>query len=944
MLSNNLLCILRTTRPSGGVAILWNKSLSFCVKRIKPLPYHRRLCAVKLTINDADILICNAYMPNDNYSSNNVSNEFSIICDQIEMLLNNANAKFVIIGGDLNVDFRRNNAHSKWIHDMISRHGLFDTWTLPDVESGDTYVAHHNNAKSRIDYFICSTNLMSDIQMLDILKLSNNLSNHRPIKLVLDLDYLEHTDTRLAVQLDTYNKPRISWHRTKAHHIEQYKRRLDDMLRNIKLPHAVYCQDIKCNNLEHKRDIDQWCNELTNICVSAGDMCLPKCSTRQHVRPGWSDQVKSYKTESMRWHRIWVECGEPASGAIFELMRGAKRQYAYAARKVIRREKHLKFEKMAEKAASNHARNFWDEIKKMKNNTQCTPHINGLTSDEDIAELFKQKYQDLYTSVPSSDDEMNKINGYIDDTIQMTQLCDHIIFESDVTKAINHLKDGKSDGDKGLISNHVKYAPKRLHAIIAILLNTSTKHGHLPCELLVSTLTSIPKNIRHNVCDIENYRGIALSSCVSKIHDIIILNRYSQHFSTSHMQYAFKDKHGTTMCTLMLKEIASYYKRNKSETFIAMVDASKAFDRIRHDKLFAILIKRKLPAVIIRILLDAYKRQQMRVKWNKSISQTFSTLNGIKQGSISSPILFTVYIDVLLEHLEQSGFGCRIGGHYFGALSYADDLTLICPSPSGLQKMLKICETFGNDFDVKYNPSKSVLMCIGKTQELPHIYLAGHRLHWVQVVKHLGNYVRSDLKETCEISHKRGDMIGRVNSLCATFCYANDRVKQEIFNSQCCHFYGSEAWNMSVPEFDSFCKTWNQGVRKTFNLPYQTHTRFLKHFVKRPHVSDQLYRRFYKLLITMLQSTNPRVSYLAKMCKHDSRSIIGKNLQCIAKRYDFNYYERLQKPFNVNCFYVSSSQEEKRTVAQIFELRHFKCDSFLDSDEINTIIIYLCCS
>ena len=258
--------------------------------------------------------------------------------------------------------------------------------------------------------------------------------------------------------------------------------------------------------------------------------------------------------------------------------------------------------------------------------------------------------------------------------------------------------------------------------------------------------------------------------------------------------------------------------------------------------------------------------------------------------------------------------------------------------------MLHICETFGNNFDVKYNPSKSVVMCIRKrSQELPDIYLAEHRLHWVNVIKHLGNYVRSDLKETCEITNKRGDMIGRINSLCATFFHANDRVKQEILNSRCCHFYGSEAWNMSTPEFDAFCKTWNRGVRKTFDLPFQTHTRFLKHFVKRSHVTDQLFRRFYKLLNVMLQSKNPKVLYLANICQHDSMSIIGKNLQCIAKRYNFNYYERLHRAFNLNNFYVSSSQEEKRTVAQIMELRDCKNDLSLDCDEFDTILKYLCC-
>ena len=108
------------------------------------------------------------------------------------------------------------------------------------------------------------------------------------------------------------------------------------MLQKMKLPSAVYCQDIKCSDLNHKTEIDQWCNELTNFCVNAGDLCLPKCRINRHIRPGWSEQVKSYKTESMRWHKIWVECGEPESGALFELMKGAKRKYAYTARKVIR--------------------------------------------------------------------------------------------------------------------------------------------------------------------------------------------------------------------------------------------------------------------------------------------------------------------------------------------------------------------------------------------------------------------------------------------------------------------------------------------------------------------------------------------------------------------------------------------------------------------------------
>ena len=253
-----------------------------------------------------------------------------------------------------------------------------------------------------------------------------------------------------------------------------------------------------------------------------------------------------------------------------------------------------------------------------------------------------------------------------------------------------------------------------MFTLISILLTTANKHGYMPCDLLLSTLCSIPKDLRANICSSDNYRGIALSSCLSKIYDLTVLNRYNKELSTSDMQFAFKGKHGTTMCTLIMKEVMSHFKRNDSTVYAGLIDASKAFDRVRHDKLFRLLIQRKVPTVTIRLLLDSYKRQQLRTEWNKSYSTCFNTSNGIKQGSILSPVLFTVYMDSLLKKLEDSGYGCRIGQHYFGALSYADDLSLMCPTLYGFQQMLNICQTFGEENGVKYNPAKSVGVCVNQ--------------------------------------------------------------------------------------------------------------------------------------------------------------------------------------------------------------------------------------
>ena len=60
-------------------------------------------------------------------------------------------------------------------------------------------------------------------------------------------------------------------------------------------------------------------------------------------------------------------------------------------------------------------------------------------------------------------------------------------------------------------------------------------------------------------------------------------------------------------------------------------------------------------------------------------------------------------MDELIFRLKTKGIGCYIGYFYAGCIAYADDLTLLCPSMSGLQNMLAICEKFGYEYSVSYN-------------------------------------------------------------------------------------------------------------------------------------------------------------------------------------------------------------------------------------------------
>ena len=126
-------------------------------------------------------------------------------------------------------------------------------------------------------------------------------------------------------------------------------------------------------------------------------------------------------------------------------------------------------------------------------------------------------------------------------------------------------------------------------------------------------------------------------------------------------------------CIYALKEAVLKYRSLNINVYSCFLDASKAFDRINHYVLFDKLVKRVVPLYIARILVVWYNVQNMYMRWNNTMSDSFSVSNGVRQGGIISPYLFYVYMDDLSKKLNNVNAGSFMGTSLINNLMYADD-------------------------------------------------------------------------------------------------------------------------------------------------------------------------------------------------------------------------------------------------------------------------------
>ena len=198
---------------------------------------------------------------------------------------------------------------------------------------------------------------------------------------------------------------------------------------------------------------------------------------------------------------------------------------------------------------------------------------------------------------------------------------------------------------------------------------------------------------------------------------------------------------GCDYATFLLKETSDYFTRRESNVCFGMLDLSKAFDKINHYCLFLFkkLIERKIPYLILCLIVNWHDDIITVVSWMNHASLSVRLHSGVRQEGILNPFLFAVYVDDLLHLLSASKIGCFISDYCLNSIMHADDLILIALSVADLRKLLNICIAFFDKVDMPINYSKSKCMRVGTRFKhvCAPVVINNFALEWTKSMKFL---------------------------------------------------------------------------------------------------------------------------------------------------------------------------------------------------------------
>ena len=252
---------------------------------------------------------------------------------------------------------------------------------------------------------------------------------------------------------------------------------------------------------------------------------------------------------------------------------------------------------------------------------------------------------------------LNKTSSVEDQTIQdmpqrpLFHTLDGSPTKAETVKAIEQLQTGKATGPDGIPPEIFKAGGEALTEQLISLFQLFWERGEVPKDLKDASIVHLYKNKGEKATH-DNHRGISLLSIAGKLVARVLLNRVIKHLLgsvVSETQSGFRQNRGTVDTIFAARQLQEKCLEQRQDLYLLFVDLSKAFDTVRRPGLWSILSKLGCPPKFISMVRSLYDGMMARVIENSDVSDPFAVTNGVKQGCVLAPNLFSLLFAEMLS-------------------------------------------------------------------------------------------------------------------------------------------------------------------------------------------------------------------------------------------------------------------------------------------------------
>ena len=416
----------------------------------------------------------------------------------------------------------------------------------------------------------------------------------------------------------------------------------------------------------------------------------------------WFDEnCKNAKIEFTRARNAFNRNKNDQNRRNFTRSRTKYNRVKHKARKIFKQNEGVRLNDLAKKDS----RKFWKNIKLTYK--KANSPSNSLNIDQ-LHEHFQKMFGDQ--TEPNQNNESRtepnveaNVNGDFDIEFTMTEL----------RSAVFSQNNNKNPGMDSIPSEIIKASFDLISPFLLNLYNKMYSTGEYPRSWGESIIQPIFKKGDAN--DPQNYRGITLINVLAKIYSQLLLNRLTkwsaEHETITNNQFGFQKGKSTTDCVFLLHAIISKVLNSGENLFCCFMDYEKCFDKVDRLFLWQKLIKENVSCKFVRAVKSMYSTVKLCIKHKNSFSQFFDSHIGLKQGDPSSPILFMLFVNDMIDCFNSNINDIfTIDELKLFIILFADDQVVFAKSAHALQLLLNDIENYCTTWGIKINTNKTKVM------------------------------------------------------------------------------------------------------------------------------------------------------------------------------------------------------------------------------------------